>query len=121
MTNRPLSHPKFAAASEEMRRLSALLAAELLRWPHVHEQPMFGMRAFYREETIFALLPEKRTMDRPNTIAYKLADKDASVREGKKWRLFDIENDAGLTEALQVLDQAYRKARKASARKKPLK
>ena len=116
-----MSHPKFTAASEEMRRLSALLARELLLWPDVREQPMFGMRAFYREETIFALLPQKRTMDRPNTIAYKLADKDASVREGKKWRRFDIENDAGLTEALQVLDEAYRKAGSARTVRKPIK
>lgn len=57
-------------------------------------------------------------MDRPNSIAYKLADKDVSVREGKKWRLFDIENESSITEALQVLDEAYCKANISPSRKK---
>jgi hypothetical protein len=113
MNHRSLSRPKFSRVSEEMRRLSALLGEELLRWPDVNERPMFGLRAFYRRDTIFALLPAARTMDRPNSIAYKLTDNDRTTREGKKWKLFDIENEAGLTEAIQVLDQAYRKAGKS--------
>ncbi len=118
MNSRPISRPKFARASDEMRRLAALLGEELLRWPDVSERPMFGMRAFYRRDTVFALLPAARTMDRPNSIAYKLADKDRTVREGKKWRLFDIENESGITEALQVLDEAYCKAHISTPRKK---
>jgi hypothetical protein len=110
MKHRPISRPKFSRTSEEMRRLSALLGEELLRWPDVSERPMFGMRAFYRKETIFALLPAARTMDRPNTIAYKFADEDRTMREGKKWRLFDVEGESSIAEALQVLDEAYCKA-----------
>jgi len=53
-----------------MRRISALIGDEILRWPEVTERPMFGMRAFYRKGVVFALLPDKRTMDRPNSIAY---------------------------------------------------
>ena len=75
---------------------------------------MFGMRAFYRKDSVFALLPAARTMDRPNSIAYKLVDEDRSTREGKKWRLFDIEDESGIAGALQVLEQAYRKAKKSS-------
>jgi hypothetical protein len=101
-----------------MRRLSALLGDELLRWPDVSERPMFGMRAFYRKDTVFALLPAARTMDRPNSIAYKLADKDASVREGRKWRLFDIEDESGIKDALRVLDEAYCKAKMSPSKKK---
>ncbi|HTZ90179.1 MAG TPA: hypothetical protein VMA71_07555 [Alloacidobacterium sp.] len=101
-----------------MRRLSALLGEEMLRWQDVNERPMFGMRAFYRKGAIFALLPAARTMDRPNSIAYKLADEDRTTREGRKWRLFDIEDESAITEALQVLDEAYCKAKKAPPRKK---
>jgi hypothetical protein len=118
MNTRPISRPKFARASDEMRRLSALLGSELLRWPDVSERPMFGMRAFYRKDTVFALLPAARTMDRPNSIAYKLADKDASVREGGKWRLFDIEDESGIKDALQLLDEAYCKAKMRPPQKK---
>lgn len=112
-----MSPPKFTRVSEEMRRISALIGDEMLRWPEVMERPMFGMRAFYREGVVFALLPDKRTIDRPNTIAYKLAEEDQSMREGKKWRLFDVESEAAITDALQVLDQAYRTAKKVRPRK----
>ncbi len=118
MNHRPISRPKFARASEEMRRLSALLAAEVLGWPDVVERPMFGMRAFYRKDIVFALLPAARTMDRPNSIAYKLADENRTIREGTKWRLFDIEDESGITEALQVLDTAYSRAKTGSSKKK---
>jgi len=107
-----MSRPKFARVSEKMRRISALIGDEMLRWPEVTERPMFGMRAFYRDGVVFALLPDKRTMDRPNSIAYKLANEDQFMREGKKWRLFDVEDEAAITDALQVLDQAYRMAKK---------
>ena len=101
-----------------MRRLSALLGDELLRWPDVSEQPMFGMRAFYRKDTVFALLPAARTMDRPNSIAYKLSDNDRATREGRKWRLFDIEDESGIKDALRVLDEAYCKAKMSPSKKK---
>lgn len=118
MKGRPISRPKFSRLSEEMQRLSALLGEELLRWPEVSERPMFGMRAFYRKEIVFALLPVTRTMDRPNSIAYKFADDNATVREGKKWRIFDVEGETGMKEALLVLDKAYCKAKKSVRRKK---
>jgi len=117
MKQRPMSRPKFARASTEMRRISALIGDEILRWPEVTERPMFGMRAFYRKGVVFALLPDKRTMDRPNSIAYKLADDDSS-REGRKWRLFDVEDESGITDALQLLGEAYRKAKKGAAKNK---
>jgi hypothetical protein len=101
-----------------MRRRAALLAEEMLRWADVSERPMFGMRAFYRGNTVFALLPAARTMDRPNTIAYKLADEDANIREGKKWRLFDVEDESCLGEALKALDEAYQRARMSRSKKK---
>jgi hypothetical protein len=113
-----MSRPKFARVSEEMRRLSALIGEELMRWPEVTERPMFGMRAFYRKDVVFALLPEKRTMDRPNSIAYKLADEDRTLREGRKWRLFDVEDESAIAEALQVLDEAYCKAKLSRPRRK---
>jgi hypothetical protein len=68
------------------------------------------MRAFYRKGVVFALLPDKRTMDRPNSIAYKLGDDIQATREGRKWRLYDVEDESGIAEALQVLDEAYCRA-----------
>src|SRR5205807_9551306 len=57
--------PSREAISDEMRHLSARLADELVKWPEVTARTMFGFRAFYRGALIFALLPEKRTLETP--------------------------------------------------------
>lgn len=93
-----------------MRHISALLTQELLEWPDVSARPMFGLRAFYRSTAIFALLPEKRALESPNAIAYKLAA--AGAKEGEKWRPFELENEQDISAALAVLEKAYRAARR---------
>ena len=93
--------PKLPLPSDEMRHTSALLAQELLSWPDVAARPMFGLRAFYRGGVIFAMLPEKRAFEVPNGIAFK---------EGGKWRVFEVESEAGIGKALAVLEKAYARA-----------
>ena len=104
--------PRISPVSEEMKRLSALLSDELLHWPDVSARSMFGMRAFYRGAVIFALLPDKRALESPGAIAYKLPDV-APLREGQKWQLFELERERELNSALACLDKAYRRARSA--------
>lgn len=87
-----------------MRHLCGLLATEIERWPEVYARPMFGMRAFYRRDAIFALLPQTRTLGTPSEIAYKLPG------DGKKWRLFECASARDLDGALACLDKAYRKS-----------
>jgi hypothetical protein len=87
-----------------------MLAEELLLWPDVSARPMFGMRAFYRGPVIFAILPEKRALDTPRSIGYKLAT-TARKREGEKWELFELRDAEAMNDALAVLDKAYRRAR----------
>jgi hypothetical protein len=113
------SRPKLARISDHMRHLSALLGAELLRWPKVRARPMFGMRGYYRGRILFAMLPEKRGMENPFAIAYKLAT-DRETTEGQKWKRFELASAEELDAALGVLGQAYRRAgaqRSRSARK----
>ncbi len=102
--------PKLMPVSDEMRHISALLTQELLQWPDVSARPMFGLRAFYRSTVIFALLPEKRALESPNAIAYKLAA-GAQKKEGEKWRPFELENERDISAALAVLEKAYGAAR----------
>ena len=64
--------------SEDMRHLCALLGQELLRWPDVSARSMFGLRAFYRGAVVFAMLPDKRALESPTAIAYKLPDIDVA-------------------------------------------
>jgi hypothetical protein len=84
-----------------MRHACELLAQELMRWPDVGQRPMFGMCAFYRKTVIFAMLPDKRALERPRAIGYK---------QGGKWELFDLESEDDVTAALACLNGAYEKA-----------
>ena len=101
--------PKLVPVSEEMRRISLLLAQELLRWPDVSARSMFGMRAFYRGAAVFAMLPDKRALENPKAIAYKLSD-GTRKREGEKWQLCELKNEKDIGNALARLDTAYAKA-----------
>jgi hypothetical protein len=100
--------PEFSAASEEMRRRSALLAAEVLRWPGTRAGKMFGMRSLYRSDVIFALLPDSRCIWEANSIAVK--DHRLPGAEGKKWQSVVVGDDGALRSALERLDEAYRAA-----------
>ena len=93
--------PKLLPVSEETKHLCELLARELLHWPDVSTRPMFGLRAFYRRAVVFAMLPDKRALERPNAIAYK---------EGEEWRLFELEGEHDIAEAMARLTKAYEKA-----------
>ena len=93
--------PKLVPVSEEMKHLCELLAEELLGWPDASARPMFGMRAFYRRTVVFAMLPGKRALERPNAIAYK---------EGEEWKRFELEDERGIAAAMACLTKAYEKA-----------
>jgi hypothetical protein len=70
---------------------------------------MFGLRAFYRGAVVFAMLPDKRALESPTAIAYKLPD-GLRRREGEKWRLYELKDEPGIDNAVAYLDAAYRKA-----------
>ena len=95
--------------------MSALIGQELLQWPGVSARPMFGLRAFYRGAVVFALIPDKRALESPQAIAYKLPDA-SQRREGPKWQLFELEEERDVGEALGCLNKAYRRSA-GSARK----
>jgi hypothetical protein len=95
------SRPKLPPVSEEMRRVFALLAEELAMWPDVNTKLMFGLRAIYRKKIIFALLPDKRSLEVADAVAYK---------EGGKWKLFEMRDEGGVSKALELLRKAYNSA-----------
>ena len=70
---------------------------------------MFGLRAFYRGAVVFAMLPDKRALESPTAIAYKLPD-GLRRREGEKWRLCELKDEQAIDSALAHLRAAYRKA-----------
>jgi len=111
-----MKRPKFPRISDEMRRMCVMLGEEILRWPDVRTNPMFGMRAYYRGKTVFALIPDKRAFDDADSIMYKMANA-TDTKEGNKWKPFKLTTAEELGAALDILDKAYRKA-KLLARKK---
>ena len=92
-----------------MKRTASLLCRELLQWPGVSVRPMFGLRGYYRDGVVFAMLPDKRALESPNAIAYKLTA-GAPQRDGRKWRLYELAGDHEIADALACLEKAYRTA-----------
>jgi hypothetical protein len=92
------NRPKLPPVSEAMRRAFALLAGEVATWPGVTTKLMFGFRAVYREGVVFAMLPDKRSLEVADSIAYK---------EGEEWKAFEVKGEAGIGGALRVLEKAY--------------
>ena len=96
-----IKRPKLPPVSEEMRRTFALLAEEVGTWPGVTTKLMFGFRAVYRGGVVFAMLPDKRSLEVPDSIAYK---------EGETWLAFEVKGAEGISGALAVLEKAYQGA-----------
>jgi hypothetical protein len=100
--------PKLVPVSEEMRRICEMLARELLCWPDVSIRPMFGVRAVYRGNVVFAMLPDKRALENPKAIAYKRFE--VQGKDDEKWKLFELENEQHIGRALVYLNRAYTEA-----------
>jgi hypothetical protein len=117
----------FAPISDEMRRWSRLLEAELMTWPDVSTKSMFGFLSFYRAGKIFAALPRTRGFHSSSSLILKFnpmpgtllvkarADgrMDTNTRvPGKGWFSFEVASESDLRDALGWLDQAYQAAQK---------
>ena len=119
------SRPKLTRVSEDMKRIAALLEAELLTWRSVSARPMFGMNGLYRGPRIFAALPRTRTLDTPNSIAFRLLKRSSDITKRMKnderviiptpeakWISFVVESETDIHDALQWLAHAYDEAGK---------
>ena len=121
-TTRP--RPRLPAVSEQMKAWTAALAADLESWPEVKTRPMFGLTAWYRRNSIFAVLPKTRAMDSPNALAFKLPSagprllvrirKESRIAftemQKARWYTFGLSCDADLHDALEWLGRAYEAA-----------
>jgi hypothetical protein len=124
------ARPKLHKISEEMKAWSAALADEVASWPQVKFRPMFGFLGAYHANKIFAALPRTRTMDPPNSVAFKLPMENRRLRAKAQsdkrihfadmarasWLTFVMHSDADVNPALEWLGRAYEAA--ASQKKK---
>ena len=117
--------PRLPRVSDEIKRLAALLEAEVLAWPSVTSRPMFGLNGLYRGRMIFAVLPRTRALDIPDSIAFRLPRQSQRItaefrkderivvsRPEAKWISFVIHSDSDIHDALNWLVLAYREAGK---------
>ena len=118
------ARPKLHKISEEMKAWSAALAEEVASWPQVSLRPMFGFLGAYHANKIFAALPRTRTMDPPNSVAFKLPMANKRVRAKAQrdkrihfadmtrasWLTFAMNSDADVNPALEWLGHAYEAA-----------
>lgn len=117
--------PKFPALSEEMRHWSAMLSTELNSWPRITTKSMFGLLSYYREQIIFAALPQTRGFNSccsfilrfnpmpPTLLKRAQSDPrmDTNTRlPGKGWFSFRLNFETDLRDALYWLNQAYEEA-----------
>ena len=101
-------------ATEEMRDYCALLTREMLHWPGVKMYHLFGTCAFYHRKSMFAMLPDKRSLDSANAICFKTASSNESASQDD-WQTFELTNLAMVSTALASLEQAYRGSTLGSA------
>jgi hypothetical protein len=118
--------PAMPRVSDEMKRWSAMLGAEIAGWPNVCTRPMFGLLGYYRKKAIFAALPVTRAIGTPNAIIFKVeamtpellrrAKEDPRidperVGPGAKWTSFAVHSEQDLRDAMWWLNQAYERAK----------
>ncbi len=117
--------PRLPSVSEQVKAWSSALSAEIAAWPDVTLKSFFGFTALYRGRVIFAVLPRTRSLEVPDSLAFKL-DKSsprlkARMKEDSRivaaeiqrarWFAFALRCDADVHDALEWLERAYQAAR----------
>ncbi len=118
----PRRRRKMVRTSEELQRWSALLASEIVSWPKVRSQPMFGFLAYYRGDALFTILPRTRGFDSGNLLILKFSPMPEKLMQraqadpridtttrvpGKGWFTFELGSEEDLRDALWWIEQAF--------------
>lgn len=95
--------------SDEMREWCSILGKEMKRWPGVKVSHLFGTLAFHHRKVMFAMLPEKRSVDGFSAISFRAS---ANGRNGQDvdWRTFELTDPERINDAILLLDKAYRES-----------
>ena len=76
-------------ASPEIREWCSILEQEMMHWPGVKKSHVFGTRAFYHRKVMFAMLPDRRTLDGSTAISFLASSKDDQDRL-PDWQTFEL-------------------------------
>jgi hypothetical protein len=94
-------------ASHEIRELCLILEQEMICWPGVEVGHVFGTLAFYHRKVMFAMLPDKRSLDSSDAISF-IAAPDGEANRAVKWQTFELTDRSLINSALLSLQKAYR-------------
>ena len=94
-------------ASPEIREWCSILEQEMMHWPGVKKSHVFGTRAFYHRKVMFAMLPDRRTLDGSTAISFLASSKDDQDRL-PDWQTFELNDRNLIKTALTSLEKAYK-------------
>jgi hypothetical protein len=89
-----------------MRELCLILEHEMIRWPGVNVTHLFGTLAFYHRKVMFAMLPDKRSLDSSNAISF-IGPPNGEANQNVKWQTFELTDRSLINKALLSLQKAY--------------
>jgi hypothetical protein len=92
-------------ASQETREWCSILEQKITLFPLVKMTHVFGTLAFYHRKVMFAMLPDKRTLEGSASISF-LASPKTRNNADPSWQKFEL-TESNLDEALILLEQAY--------------
>jgi hypothetical protein len=101
-----MKHYALLPVPEETRDLCSILGGHLMQWPGVKMNHVFGTRAFYHRKVMFAMLPDRRSVESSTAISF-IAPRDDEPRREADWHTFEL-TDCNIKGALVLLEKAYR-------------
>jgi hypothetical protein len=94
------------AASPEIREWCSVLEQEMMHWPGVKVGHIFGTRAFYHRKVMFAMLPDRRSLESSTAISF--ISSNEKENESPNWQTFELKNRNLINVALTSLEKAYK-------------
>jgi hypothetical protein len=94
-------------ASQEIREWCSILEQEMMHWPGVKMSHIFGTRAFYHRKVMFAMLPDKRSLESSTAISFITPSKDHE-KKTSIWQTFELKDRNLIQAAIEFLEKAYR-------------
>jgi hypothetical protein len=93
--------------TQEMQDWCSLLGKEMLHWPGVTMCHVFGTCAFYHRKVLFAILPDRRTLNSSTAISFRNGCKNQADQD-EDWQTFELTSGDLVNAVLVALEKAYK-------------
>lgn len=105
--------------TQEMQDWCSLLGKEMLHWPGVTMCHVFGTCAFYHRKVLFAILPDRRTLNSSTAISFRNGYKNHEDQD-EDWQTFELTSGDLVNSVLAALEKAYKNSGLSSLSKRPV-